>query len=137
MSFCQNCGTQLAQGTAFCPNCGAPVQAAPQQQAYQQAPQQPIYQQAPPQAYQQQPYQPQVYQPPQQQQGYQLPPQNFIPAAPVGRRAGNVVRRGFRVSARPQARLFGIIPISTPAAIVILIILVIVCVILNKTGALS
>ena len=36
--FCRNCGTQMADGTAFCPNCGtsqvaqAPVQ--PQQPAY-------------------------------------------------------------------------------------------------------
>lgn len=25
MSFCSNCGTQLADGQKFCPNCGAPV----------------------------------------------------------------------------------------------------------------
>lgn len=33
---CTNCGTQMADGTAFCPNCGA-AQAAPQ------APVQPAY----------------------------------------------------------------------------------------------
>lgn len=41
---CTNCGTQLAEGTTFCPNCGA-AQAQPQAQpqqpayAYQPAPQ--------------------------------------------------------------------------------------------------
>lgn len=28
MMFCQNCGTQLNEGTKFCPNCGTLVQAA-------------------------------------------------------------------------------------------------------------
>lgn len=37
---CTNCGTQLAEGTTFCPNCGA-QQAAPQ--AAPQAPVQPAY----------------------------------------------------------------------------------------------
>ena len=43
MAFCQKCGNQFADGTSFCPVCGAPVtaqqQAAPAQQAapqYQQ-----------------------------------------------------------------------------------------------------
>ena len=51
----------------------------------------------------------------------------------TGRRAS---RRKSPVSAGFQGRLFGI-PISGKAAIIILIILVIVCIILNKTGALS
>ena len=29
--FCQNCGTQNADGVKFCNNCGAPLQAAPQE----------------------------------------------------------------------------------------------------------
>ena len=36
---CTNCGTQLAEGTNFCPNCGA-QQVAPQAPAQ---PQQPVY----------------------------------------------------------------------------------------------
>lgn len=84
--FCGNCGTQIADGTAFCPNCGSqlnnaqqsvPVQAyqpaqqtyqQPAEQPYQQAYQQPAeqsYQQPADQAYQQ-PYQ-QAYQQPEQQ----------------------------------------------------------------------
>ena len=43
MSFCINCGTQIPDGSRFCPNCGAPVGANPQPQYQQpyQAPQQP------------------------------------------------------------------------------------------------
>lgn len=48
--FCSKCGTQFADGSAFCPICGTPVNAAPQQ------PQQPVYQQ-PVQPQYQQPYQ--------------------------------------------------------------------------------
>ena len=51
----------------------------------------------------------------------------------TGRRAS---RRKSPVSAGFQGRLFGI-PISGKAAIIILIILVIVCIILNKTGVLD
>ena len=55
--FCENCGSQIADGSAICPNCGAavnasgaaaaqPVQPVYQQPVYQQpAYQQPIYQQ--------------------------------------------------------------------------------------------
>ena len=25
MAFCQNCGTQLNEGSKFCPNCGTPL----------------------------------------------------------------------------------------------------------------
>lgn len=51
----------------------------------------------------------------------------------AGRRAS---RRKSPVSAGFQGRIFGI-PISGKAAIIILIILVIVCIVLNKTGALN
>ena len=27
--FCNNCGTQLEEGAAFCPNCGSSVSVAP------------------------------------------------------------------------------------------------------------
>lgn len=27
--FCQNCGAEIAEGSAFCPNCGASVESAP------------------------------------------------------------------------------------------------------------
>lgn len=42
--FCRNCGSQLADGAAFCGNCGTKVevQAAPQQPVYE-APQEPVY----------------------------------------------------------------------------------------------
>jgi uncharacterized membrane protein len=58
VAFCGKCGMQVADGTAFCPRCGAPVGAAappppqyppqypqqyPPQQGYQQYPQQPPY----------------------------------------------------------------------------------------------
>ena len=56
--FCTKCGNQFADGSAFCPSCGTPVQAAPQQPVYQQ-PVQPQYQQP---VYQQ-PVQPQYQQP--------------------------------------------------------------------------
>lgn len=35
MAFCGKCGTQLDDGVAFCPNCGAPAQAPGQQQPNQ------------------------------------------------------------------------------------------------------
>lgn len=70
--FCQNCGTQLENGTRYCPNCGVPV-AAPEPPAYEdrtvaasgsfyQQPEQPMYEQ-PEQPVYQQPEQP-AYQEP-------------------------------------------------------------------------
>ena len=37
--FCKNCGTQLQDGAAFCPNCGAPVASEGTQNAETQQPQ--------------------------------------------------------------------------------------------------
>lgn len=54
MAFCHNCGTHLADGAAFCANCGVAQKPAAQQPNYQQ----PNYQQN----YQQQNYQQQAYQ---------------------------------------------------------------------------
>jgi len=54
---CYNCGTQVNEGTAYCPRCGAPQQ--PQQQPQQPAygvPQQQAYAQQPQQAYAQAAY---------------------------------------------------------------------------------
>lgn len=62
--FCTKCGSQFADGSAFCPNCGAPVNAAPEQPVQPEQPvyQQPVYQQPvyqqPAQPQYQQPYQP-------------------------------------------------------------------------------
>ena len=89
MAFCPNCGANLPDGTAQCPQCGAAMNAQqpqqntvpqtnyqktpPQGQPYQQVPT--VYQQTPPQG---QPYQqvPPVYQqmPPQGQPYQQVPP---------------------------------------------------------------
>ncbi len=59
--ICPNCGNEVPEGSAFCTNCGTPMQAPQYQQPYSQAPdqqyQQP-YPQAPDQQYQQ-PYPPQ------------------------------------------------------------------------------
>lgn len=55
MAFCHKCGTHLADGAAFCANCGAPQNSVPPrqpnyfQQYQQQNYQQQSYQQAPPQ----------------------------------------------------------------------------------------
>jgi len=59
MAICQKCGIQVVEGTAFCPNCGAPLAQPQQAPQYQQPPQ---------------------YQPPQQQ--YQQAPQYQPPVAP-------------------------------------------------------
>ena len=54
---CQNCGGQIPQGTAFCPNCGAQVQQAPVQPVQ---PVQPVPGVMPVQPVQQVPVQPQA-----------------------------------------------------------------------------
>ena len=85
--FCSNCGKELPDNAAFCPECGA-AQSAPAEETPQAAPQEipaePIYSapsQTPPQAAYQQPvYQQNQYQqnqPPYQQQA------PYQPAAPV------------------------------------------------------
>lgn len=66
--FCKNCGAQLSEGAAFCPNCGTAVVKEVAEPVYQQPaePQQPVYSQpAEPQqpVYQQLVYQQPVYQP--------------------------------------------------------------------------
>lgn len=83
MILCSKCGTQVLEGTSFCPQCGAPIAAgAPQQPQYppaQHPPQQPYggqqpYMGQPPYGGQQPPYGGQQgYVPPQQPYGY--PPQ--------------------------------------------------------------
>ena len=52
MKYCSKCGSQLADGVAFCPNCGTKVD-APAQPTYQSA--QPTYQSQPTYQYQPQP----------------------------------------------------------------------------------
>ena len=71
-------------------------------------------------------------------QDWQQPPQQPAYRQPTQRNRtyGSRSRRKSPVSAGFQGRIFGI-PISGKAAIIILIILVIVCIVLNKTGALS
>lgn len=66
--FCKNCGQEIAEGAAFCPNCNTPVVSAPQPQpvdpvyGQQAMPQQPIPPQPPygqptyTDSYMQQPY---------------------------------------------------------------------------------
>ena len=102
--FCSQCGTQIPDGSAFCPACGArlatqaPIQAPqeapaqpeiPQPATYQQVPAQPDYQ---PQAFQPQTYDPSAYQQAYQQQASayqqqpaaQQPPFQAAPAAMKG-----------------------------------------------------
>ena len=45
--FCKNCGAQLSEGAAFCPNCGTAVVKEVAEPVYQQPaePQQPVYRQ--------------------------------------------------------------------------------------------
>lgn len=75
--FCPNCGNDVPEGSAFCTNCGTPMQQAPQQQ-YQQPYEQPGYQQAPQQPYPQQGYQQAPQQP------YAQAPSHFGPAVNFG-----------------------------------------------------
>lgn len=98
MAFCQNCGTQLPEGSAFCSNCGAPVASAAQpvqpeqpvqpvltveptlEQVPAQIPVQPPVAPVPEQAPVQQPVPPVYEQPPMMQ----MPPvQPMPPAQPV------------------------------------------------------
>lgn len=72
--FCENCGSQIADGSAICPNCGAAVRVSPTTgeavpvqpiQATPVQPVQPVYQQPVQPVYQQQPaYQQPIYQQP-------------------------------------------------------------------------
>lgn len=63
MPFCGNCGTKFDDGLRFCPGCGSPTGAQPQQ------PRQPQSRDAQPQPWeQQQPRQTQPYEQPRQQQ---------------------------------------------------------------------
>jgi uncharacterized membrane protein len=75
VTICSKCNTQVLDGTTFCPQCGAPIAAAPPQQ-----PQYPPSQYPPQQPYggQQQPYSGQQQQPPYGgQQGYGGPQQPY------------------------------------------------------------
>ena len=76
--FCINCGSELTEGSVFCDNCGARVEAEPTQAAQQQ--EQPIAPQPQPIAPQPQPVapQPQVN----TQVSYQQPKQSSKPAQP-------------------------------------------------------
>ena len=105
--YCKHCGARIDGDSQFCPQCGSPVRGAA----------------SPRQQNWRQPVQPRTYGQPVRRSA----------AFNAGRRAS---RRKSPVSAGFQGRIFGI-PISGKAAIIILIILVIVCIILNKTGALN
>ena len=71
--FCENCGSQIADGSAICPNCGAAVRVSPTTgeavpvqpiQATPVQPVQPVYQQPVQPVYQQPAYQQPIYQQP-------------------------------------------------------------------------
>ena len=71
--FCENCGAQIADGSAICPNCGAAVRVSPATgeavpvapiQAQPVEPVQPIYQQPVQPVYQQPAYHQPIYQQP-------------------------------------------------------------------------
>lgn len=77
--FCENCGSQIADGSAICPNCGAavrvspttgeavpvaPIQAQPVEPVQPVQPVQPVYQQPVQPVYQQPAYQQPIYQQP-------------------------------------------------------------------------
>ena len=73
MKYCSQCGAQMADEAAFCPQCGAAAGASQQQsQPQYQQPQQTQYQQ-PQQTQYQQPQQTQYQQPQQTQYPYQQP----------------------------------------------------------------
>ena len=67
MAFCGSCGTQVQDGTRFCPVCGNDLAAAPV---------------APPQEQQYQPVAPPVQAPPPVQEQWQAPPQVQAPPPP-------------------------------------------------------
>lgn len=105
--FCQNCGNQLAEGAAFCGQCGTKVavQAAPQQPAYE-APQsapQPAYEapQSTPQPAYEAPQQPAYTAP---QPSYQQP----VQAAPVQKQTNADLD-----SMATNTMIFGIIGLAT------------------------
>lgn len=79
--YCQKCGQQVNEGTAFCPDCGAPI-AAPESQNFKQE----TFKHSGPEAAQSQPQ----YQQPQQQPPFQQPPQYQQPAAPTGAKKSKV-----------------------------------------------
>lgn len=125
-TYCNQCGAKMDKTARFCPNCGSPSQApagSGQQPPYGQQPYQQAYQQPQP------PYGQQNYQPPMQQPYGQQPYQQ-----PVYRGSAPTRRRSKIFIGKPVARLFGFIPIPWPVAIAILAVLVIVCLVLNKTG---
>lgn len=74
--FCKNCGQQLAEGAAFCPNCGAAVPAE----------EQPIQAEAQPVPTEAQPTEAQPVQA--QQQPYTPPQQPYAPQQPYGQYPG-------------------------------------------------
>lgn len=133
MAFCQNCGSQIAQGAAFCPGCGAPVQAAPRQQ-YQQMPQQQYQQMPQQQAYQQPPPQQAYGQPPQGNgQGYRHLPANSRQSVPWGTGGRGSGKRGVTVSAAPQFRILGI-PVSPKVGIILLVVIIAVALAIKLFG---
>lgn len=87
--FCKNCGQQLAEGAAFCPNCGAavPAEEQPIQAEAQPVPTEAQPTEAQPVQAQQQPYTPpqQPFTPPQQPYGqypgYGMPQVSQEPAS--------------------------------------------------------
>ena len=121
--YCKNCGAPIAGDARFCPQCGSQTQGqgGDQQQGWQQpqGPAQPSFGQD------------------QRQQAQPVWGQSGGTPAGSGRDAAKrALKRSLRVSAAPRVRIMGI-PVSPKVGIIILVILIIVCVILNRTGALS